>query len=204
VRAGENIPEDAALIIIPGSKSTIADLEALRRHGWDAAIMRHHASGRPVLGVCGGYQMLGREIADPHGLEGTQTAVKGLGLLDILTVMEPEKAVRNANGHSVAFGSPISGYEIHIGRTTGPDCASSFAVVNGHPDGAISADGLVMGTYLHGLFGNDIFRRKFMARFGMNARLNAYWAEVDSALNGIAGQLDKLGLGRVISAALSP
>jgi adenosylcobyric acid synthase len=203
VRAGENIPEDAALIIIPGTKSTIADLEALRRNGWDGAITRHHASGRPVLGVCGGYQMLGREIADPHGLEGVQTTVKGLGLLDILTVMEPEKAVRNASGHSVAFGSPISGYEIHIGRTSGPDCASSFAVINGHPDGAISPDGLVMGTYLHGLFGNDIFRRKFMARFGMNARLNAYWAEVDSALNGIAGQLDKLGLGRVISASLS-
>jgi adenosylcobyric acid synthase len=201
VRAGEAIPEDCALIIIPGSKSTIADLAALRRNGWDEDIARHHASGRPVLGVCGGYQMLGREIADPHGLEGASSTVKGLGLLDISTVMEPEKAVRNANGHSVAFGAPISGYEIHIGRTTGPDCASAFSVINGHPDGAMSTDGLVMGTYLHGLFGNDIFRRKFLARFGMNARLNAYWADVDSALNGIAGQLDRLGLGKVINAA---
>jgi adenosylcobyric acid synthase len=201
VKAGEGIPEDAALIIVPGSKSTIADLAALRRNGWDHQIMRHHASGRPVLGVCGGYQMLGREIADPQGLEGAPSTVNGLGLLDISTAMEPEKAVRNANGHSVAFGAPIAGYEIHIGRTTGPDCASAFCVINGHPDGAISRDGLVMGTYLHGLFSADVFRRRFLARFGMNARLNAYWADVDSALNGIAGQLDRLGLGKALNAA---
>jgi adenosylcobyric acid synthase len=201
VKAGETVPDDIALMIIPGSKSTIADLAALRRNGWDHAIMRHHASGRPVLGVCGGYQMLGREIADTQGLEGAPSTVNGLGLLDIATVMEPEKAVRNATGHSVAFGAPISGYEIHIGRTTGPDCASAFCVINGHPDGAISGDGLVMGTYLHGLFGSDVFRRRFLARFGMNARLNAYWADVDSALNGIAAQLDRLGLGKVINAA---
>ncbi len=201
VKAGERIPENAALIILPGSKSTIADLAALRSNGWEEEIKRHHAAGKPVLGVCGGYQMLGRELNDPLGLEGEPSSVSGLGLLEISTDMEPEKAVRNANGHSVAFGAPINGYEIHIGRTSGPDCRNAFAVLDGHPDGAISADGRVMGTYLHGLFAADSFRSKFLTRLGMNAGSSAYWTDVDAALDEIARELDRRGLGRIISAA---
>jgi adenosylcobyric acid synthase len=201
VKAGEPVPQDAALIVLPGSKSTIADLAVLRRNGWEDDIKHHHAAHKPVLGVCGGYQMLGREISDPQGLEGAPTSVPGIGLLDMSTVMEPEKAVRNAFGHSVAFGSHISGYEIHIGRSSGPDCKSAFAVLDGHPDGAISADGLVFGTYLHGLFSNDSFRSKFLRRFGMNASSGAYWDDVEAALDSIAVRLDRLGLRRILDAA---
>ena len=201
VKPGRSIPEDAALVIIPGSKSTIADLAKLRTNGWDAEIVAHHGKGKPVLGVCGGYQMLGRAISDPLGLEGAPSAVEGLGLLDIETVMEPEKAVRNVEGRSDAFNAAVSGYEIHIGRSGGPDCARPFASIGDRPDGALSADGKVLGTYLHGLFGSDAFRAAFLRKIGAETAEGGYWAGVDQALDGIAADLDALGLGAVLAAA---
>ncbi len=201
VKSGAAIPEDAALVIIPGSKSTITDLAALRRNGWEEDILKHHASERPVLGVCGGYQMLGTEIADPMGLEGAPSTIKGLGLLDVSTQMEPEKAVRNVEAFSEAFSAAVKGYEIHIGQSSGPDCSRPFSMIGGRNDGAVSVGGLVMGTYLHGLFGNDDFRAKFLRKLGLAAAGGGYWADVDSALDEIAAELDALGLGTVLDAA---
>ncbi len=201
VKAGEHVPDDAALIIIPGSKSTISDLGRLRQNGWEEDILKHNALGRPVLGVCGGYQMLGQEIADPHGLEGAPSTVRGLGLLDVVTVMEPEKAVRNVDAYSNALDARIKGYEIHIGQTSGNDCVRPFSIAGDHGDGAVSEDGKVMGTYLHGLFGSDEFRAKFLRSLGFNAGASDYWAGVDAALDDIAAQLDELGLGAVLDAA---
>jgi adenosylcobyric acid synthase len=204
VKAGTEIPQDAALIIIPGSKSTISDLAALRRNGWEDDILKHYAQGKPVLGVCGGYQMLGKEIADPQGIEGAPSVVKGLGLLDISTGMEPEKAVRNVEAFSDAFSSAIRGYEIHIGQSSGPDCSRPFSIIDGRSDGAVSAEGLVMGTYLHGLFASDAFRVSFLRKLGLAASENNYWSDVDSALDEIAAELDRLGLGAVLDRARAP
>jgi adenosylcobyric acid synthase len=201
VRSGERVPHDALLIIIPGSKSTVSDLARLRQNHWDDDIHAHRLRGRPVLGVCAGYQMLGTEIADPLGLEGVPSTVRGLGLLDTTTVMEPEKAVRNVEAYSKAFTAPINGYEIHIGRTSGSDCARPFSVAGNNLDGAISMDGKVLGTYLHGLFGNDEFRSNFLTSLGISAGSTDYWADVDAALDEIAAQLDLLGLGAVLDAA---
>jgi adenosylcobyric acid synthase len=201
VKAGSRIPPDAALIIIPGSKSTISDLAALRRNGWEGEILGHYAAGKPVLGVCGGYQMLGTLISDPQGLEGAPSSVKGLGLLDAETRMEAGKAVRNVEAFSEAFGARIDGYEIHIGQTAGPDCFRPFSTIGSRIDGAVSSDGLVMGTYLHGLFGNDDFRAKFLEKLGMSPAGGKYWSDVDAALDEIAAELNSLGVGSVLDAA---
>ena len=201
VKAGMRIPQDAALIIIPGSKSTISDLAALRRNGWEEDILRHHAAGRPLLGVCGGYQMLGNSVSDPSGIEGPAQTVKGLGLLDVDTVMEAGKAVRNVQAFSQAFSARIDGYEIHIGQTQGADCARPFSTIGAKGDGAVSDNGLVMGTYLHGLFGNDGFRANFLKKLGIGPSGGSYWSDVDAALDEIAAELDALGIGAVLEAA---
>ncbi|MFN3503273.1 MAG: cobyric acid synthase, partial [Allorhizobium sp.] len=162
VRAGNPLPVDAGLVILPGSKSTIADLEELRSHGWDRDLAMHVRRGGRVIGICGGYQMLGRQISDPLGLEGPLRTVEGLGLLDIETVMALEKTVRNSEAHSLEYDVPLSGYEIHLGVTQGPDTLRPTIRIDGRADGAASADGRVIGTYLHGLFSSDAYRRKLM------------------------------------------
>jgi adenosylcobyric acid synthase len=204
VKSGSRIPEDVALIIIPGTKSTIADLARLRENGWEEDIRGHRALGRPVLGICGGYQILGKSISDPLGLEGAPSAVIGLGLLEVETVMERVKAVRTAAAHSKVFDTPIDGYEIHIGQTAGPDCFRPFSHVAERPDGAVSPDGAVFGTYLHGLFGSDSFRRKFLNHIGSEGILESYWRGVDAALDEIADELDALGLAKMLDCARAP
>ena len=191
VAPGRPLPEDAGLVVIPGSKSTIADLIDFRRNGWDRDLAAHRRRGGHVLGICGGYQMLGRVVRDPHGIEGKVTETEGLGLLDIETVMEPEKTVRNVTARSVAFDTPLSGYEIHLGSTTGPDCLRPTAVINGVEDGATSADGKVFGTYMHGLFGADAFRQKFLESLGVKGGGIDYRAEVERALDELAAHLEK-------------
>ena len=191
VAPGRPLPEDAGLVVIPGSKSTIADLIDFRRNGWDHDLAAHRRRGGHVLGICGGYQMLGRVVRDPDGIEGKVTETEGLGLLDIETVMEPEKTVRNVTARSVAFDTPLSGYEIHLGRTTGPDCLRPSAIINGVEDGATSADGKVFGTYMHGLFGADAFRQKFLESLGVRGGGIDYRAEVERALDEIAAHLEK-------------
>jgi len=191
VPPGRPLPEDAGLVVIPGSKSTIADLADFRRNGWDRDLAAHRRRGGYVLGICGGYQMLGRVVRDPDGIEGSATETEGLGLLDVETVMEPEKTVRNVAARSVAFDLPLSGYEIHLGRTTGPDCLRPTAIIDGVEDGATSADGKVSGTYMHGLFGADAFRQKFLESLGVKGGGIDYRAEVERALDELAAHLEK-------------
>ncbi len=188
VEPGRPIPGDCDLVLLPGSKSTIADLAALRREGWDIDIAAHRRRGGMVLGLCGGYQMLGRTIADPDGVEGHAGSVPGLGLLAIDTVLGGDKTTAPAAGMHVGSGTPVSGYEIHLGRSEGEDCARPFLAIDGRADGAMSADGLVAGTYMHGLFAGDAFRRAFLA--GLGARSAAsYEAEVEAVLDGLAAHL---------------
>ena len=142
----------ADLVILPGSKATIADLAALRRNGWDIDILAHARRGGRVLGLCGGYQMLGRSIADPEGIEGPPGGCDGLGLLDVETVLGGDKRLRAVEGISVADGVPFAGYEMHVGETSGPDCARPLLrFADGTPDGATSADGRIQAAYVHGL-----------------------------------------------------
>ncbi|MRG57001.1 cobyric acid synthase [Phyllobacterium sp. SYP-B3895] len=189
VRSGEQLPVDAGLVIIPGSKSTIGDLLRFRENGWDKDLDLHRRRGGSIMGICGGYQMLGRTVRDPEGIEGAATEIEGLGHLDIETVMEPEKTVRNVAAHSLQYDVPLSGYEIHLGKTTGPDCSRPTAMINGVEDGAISADGKVFGTYMHGLFGTDAYRSALLRSLGINANAFDYRAGVDAALDSIADQL---------------
>jgi len=191
VPPGARLPADARLVVIPGSKSTIGDLIEFRRNGWDADLEAHRRRGGHVVGICGGYQMLGRLVRDPDGIEGGVREAAGLGLLDIETVMEPEKTVRNVSARSVAFDAPLHGYEIHLGRTTGPDCVRPAAIIDGVADGAVSADGKVFGTYLHGLFGAGLFRSRFLESLGVRGGGIDYRAEVERALDEIAAELER-------------
>ncbi|WP_306120521.1 MULTISPECIES: cobyric acid synthase [unclassified Roseitalea] len=193
VRPGQTFPADADLVVIAGSKSTMADLAALSAHGWDAAIRAHAARGGAVVGLCGGYQMLGRTVRDPDGLEGPPGEARGLGLLDVETVMEPQKTVRNTRARSVAHQEPLTGYEIHLGRTEGPDRARPVTIIDGRPEGAMSADGRIWGTYLHGIFDSGAFRRTFLAGFGLTIEPVDHRDRIDAALDELAE-----GLARVI------
>ncbi|MER8826893.1 cobyric acid synthase [Mesorhizobium sp. M0938] len=190
VPPGQHLPEDAGLVVIPGSKSTIGDLLRFRENGWDRDLVAHRKRGGHVVGICGGFQMLGRVVRDPDGIEGSVTETEGLGLLDVETVMEPEKTVRNVSARSVQFELPLQGYEIHLGRTTGPDTLRPSAVINGVDDGAISTDGKVSGTYLHGLFSADAFRAKFLENLGVKGGGIDYRAEVERALDEVAAELE--------------
>ncbi|QPC92490.1 cobyric acid synthase [Mesorhizobium sp. INR15] len=190
VPPGQRLPYDAGLVVIPGSKSTIGDLLKFRENGWDRDLLAHARRGGHVVGICGGFQMLGRIVRDPDGIEGSVTETEGLGLLDVETVMEPEKTVRNVKARSVPFNLPLEGYEIHLGRTTGPDTLRPSAVINNVDDGAMSADGKVMGTYLHGLFGADAFRTRFLESLGVQGGGIDYRAEVERALDEIAAELE--------------
>ncbi len=190
IRPGEMLPAEAALVVLPGTKSTISDLQAFRRNGWDADLRRHHARGGRILGLCGGYQMLGRRIRDPDGVDGACPEAEGLGLLDVETVMQGPKTVRAASGLSPE-GLPLEGYEIHMGATDGPDRARPFATLEGRPEGARSADGLVEGTYLHGVFGSDSWRRHRLAGFGLAEPGASYRAGIEAALDAIAARLER-------------
>lgn len=191
VRAGEVLPGDADLVILPGTKSTRGDLAFLRAQGWDIDLAAHVRRGGRVLGLCGGYQMLGRRIIDRAGLEGPAGETEGLGLLDLETEMVPQKRLSRVSARHVASGAPMAGYEIHIGRSEGPDRARPFAEVEGMPEGAISADGRVMGTYLHGLFSSDRFRTAFLRGLGGAGAGLSYDATVGQALDALADHLER-------------
>ena len=190
VRSGEAIPGDCALVIIPGSKSTRGDLAFLRAQGWDVDLLAHHRRGGHVLGLCGGYQMLGNVVADPEGIEGPSGETPGFGLLDVSTVMTPQKTLTRVRASHAATGQPIDAYEIHIGHTEGRDRAHPFAILNGEPEGAVSSDGRVHGSYLHGLFASDGFRKAFLAQLDIPAADHGYQARVESALDALADHID--------------
>jgi adenosylcobyric acid synthase len=189
VRPGEAIPGDTDVVVLPGSKSTIGDLAFLRQQGWHIDIAAHVRRGGRVVGLCGGYQMLGKTIADPDGIDGPAGTVAGLGLLDIVTMMTADKSTREVTGRHNASGAPVRGYEIHLGRTEGPDCARPVVTIEGCPDGATSADGRVQGTYVHGLFASDEFRCAWLAGFGVASAL-AYEDRVEQALDALADHLE--------------
>ena len=180
----------ADLIVLPGSKATIADLKALRIEGWDIDILAHARRGGKVLGLCGGYQMLGRSVADPEGVEGPPETVAGLGLLKVETALGGRKTLTRAIGTSLADGAPFSGYEIHVGRTSG-DERPLLAFADGREDGAVSADGAVRGCYIHGLFGDDAQRRAWLAWIGAPASALAYEAGVEATLDRLAEHLER-------------
>lgn len=191
IKRGEAIPGDADLVIIPGSKATIADLEALRAEGWDIDLRAHVRRGGKVLGVCGGYQMLGQRIDDPHGIEGVAGGVEGLGLLDVSTVMEPKKTLIAVTGSSLADQAPFHGYEMHIGVTDGPDHQRPvLRFDDGRLDGAMSADGLVRGVYVHGLFADDQQRASWLQWIGASSSGFAYEASVENTLDALADHLE--------------
>ena len=191
LKPGTPIPGDAALVILPGSKSTRADLDALRTEGWDIDLAAHRRRGGYILGLCGGYQMLGHTINDPDGIEGTAGQTEGLGLLDIETVMTADKTLTETQATDSATGTPFTGYEIHIGHTVGPDCSRPFAHIGARADGAISADGKVMGSYLHGMFRDDTFRSAFLERLGAKASDIFYSQTVDATLDALAKHLEQ-------------
>lgn len=192
VRPGDPLPEDAGLVIVPGSKSTISDLADFRAQGWDVQLMRHVRRGGRVIGICGGYQMLGRLVRDPLGIEGGAVQAEGLGLLDVETEMAPEKTVRNTQAWSVEHDVPLEGYEIHLGVTDGPDCARPPVRIGNRADGALSPSGQVMGTYMHGIFGNDAYRRALLGTFGIEGDRLSYREGVDRALDDLAAELESL------------
>jgi adenosylcobyric acid synthase len=191
VRAGQAIPGDAVLVILPGSKSTRSDLDFLRRQGWHIDLTAHVRRGGHVLGLCGGYQMLGKIVADPDGIEGPSGETPGLGLLDVTTIMTPEKSLTRVKAEHAQTGQPIAAYEIHIGRTEGSDRTHPFAFVDGAPEGAVSVDGHVQGSYLHGLFASDTFRSAYLARLGVSAANENYGARVESALDALADHIER-------------
>jgi adenosylcobyric acid synthase len=189
VRPGTAIPSDADLIILAGSKSTVADLAALRAAGFDIDIAAHVRRGGAVLGMCGGYQMLGRTLHDPHGLEGDPGTTPGLGLLDVETTFLTEKRLANVQGTSVD-GASFDGFEIHKGVTDGPDRTRPFAYFeDGSPEGAQSPDGRVVGTYLHGLFVDDAQRAAWLARFGGQTDVT-YGATIEETLDRLAAHME--------------
>jgi adenosylcobyric acid synthase len=176
----------ADLIVLPGSKATIADLKALRAQGWDIDLLAHARRGGKVLGVCGGYQMLGRTIADPRGIEGPPETVAGLGLLDVSTVLGGDKTLTRITGRSEA--APFAGYEIHVGRTFGP-VRPWLAFDDGRTDGAESGD--VRGCYVHGLFDDDAQRRALLAWIGAAPSNLNHAAEVEATLDALAAHLER-------------
>jgi adenosylcobyric acid synthase len=189
VKPGMALPGDAALVILPGSKATIADMTALRAAGFDIDIAAHLRRGGSLLGLCGGYQMLGRTIADPAGHEGPPGTIDGLALLDVATVLTDDKRLTNARG-TTADGRPFAGYEMHMGATDGPDRARPFArLADGAPDGATSPDGRVIGTYLHGLFADDRQRAAWLARLGAGDATVSYESQVEATLDRLAAHL---------------
>ncbi|MBE9638041.1 cobyric acid synthase [Salipiger mangrovisoli] len=186
IAPGEVIPGDADLVILPGSKSTRGDLAFLRAQGWDVDLAAHVRRGGHVLGICGGYQMLGRSISDPLGIEGPAGSDAGLGLLAVDTVMTADKRLTRVSATHAASGLPLEGYEIHIGHSEGTDCTRPFAYLDGMPEGARSADGRITGSYLHGLFADDAFRTAWLAGLGVAAGGLRYGAKVDAVLDALA------------------
>ncbi len=190
VRPGTALPGDAQLVILPGSKATIADLAALRDARFDIDIAAHLRRGGAVLGLCGGYQMLGRIINDPEGVEGTTGSARGLGLLDVETTLSAEKRLEKVEGTSFDE-APLAGYEMHIGVTEGPDRARPFARLgDGSPEGAMTADGRVVGTYIHGLFADDRQRAAWLKRLAGGAPSIVYDGLVDETLDKLASHLE--------------
>ncbi len=207
---GQALPRDADLIVLFGTKSTLGDLGFLREQGWDHDIIAHARGGGRVLGICGGYQMLGQRVVDEFGHDGGNGVgegvggAEGLGLLKVETRMGEEKTVRPVNGTCALSGDPVEGYEIHLGETYGPDCSQPMLLIDGQPEGARSANGRIEGSYVHGLMNSDAYRASFLSRLGANANsaLN-YQQSVESTLDELAIALEEaLDMDLLLASAL--
>lgn len=193
VPPGQPIPLDSDAIILPGTKSTIGDLAFMREQGWDHDVIAFARGGGRVLGLCGGYQLLGQTVHDPEGVDGqpSQDKIKALGLLQVETTMLSDKTTRPVSGHCARSGHPLNGYEIHSGTTSGADRERAMTHLPQGPEGAISADGRIEGTYLHGVFGSDAFRHWWLQSFGVTARSNlSYDKVVEEELDRLADGLE--------------
>ncbi|WP_170603857.1 cobyric acid synthase [Ruegeria arenilitoris] len=204
VPAGRALPGDADLVLLPGSKSTIGDLAFFRAQGWDVDLYAHVRRGGHVLGLCGGYQMLGKSISDPDGVDGRPGNVPGLGMLDVTTTMSGQKKVSLRNAIAMPGKESVSGYEIHMGRTEGPDCTRAWLEIDGRPEGAASPNGRVRGSYLHGIFASDAFRSSFLKNLGAKSDL-AYEDGVENILDELAEHLERhMDLDLLLSMAENP
>ena len=203
LRDGAPIPPETDLVLLAGSKSTLADLADLRANGWEIDILAHRRRGGAVLGICGGFQMLGRAVSDPDGIEGPPGRAAGLGLLPCETRLAPGKVLRPARGADRATGAPVGGYLMHMGTTTG--AAAPMLDLDDGPDGAVSADGLTQGCYLHGLFASDGFRHAFLNRLRRREPSGvAYEAAVEETLDALAAHLEAhLAVDRILEEARS-
>jgi adenosylcobyric acid synthase len=205
VTPGQPLPRDATLVILPGSKATIGDLEFLRSEGWDIDLLAHWRQGGRILGLCGGYQMLGITITDPFGMEGRKETIRGLGLLEVDTVLSGAKRLVETAGIELATGMPVQGYEMHLGSTTGPELERPMLRLVSGDDGCVSRDGRVAGCYLHGLFASDLFRTAFLERLGADSGEVAYEQQIEATLDALADHLERsLDLTALLAAARSP
>jgi adenosylcobyric acid synthase len=190
LRSGEPIPAETRLVILPGSKSTIADLTALRQCGWAVDLAAHIRRGGHVLGVCGGFQMLGKVITDPDGIEGAPSTIPGLGYLDVETTMFGEKNLFEVEGALWNEPVPFTGYEMHVGESVGPGCERPLLdIAGGRPDGAVSVDGRISGCYVHGIFADDRMRSHWLSHIGLSASTLDYEHDVDATLDALAEHL---------------
>ncbi len=190
VRPGAVLPAEARAVVLPGSKTTIADLQALRREGWDIDLAAHVRRGGHVLGLCGGYQMLGENVDDPDGVEGPAGSVPGLGHLPVRTVLTRDKRLAQVTGE--ANGAPFTGYEMHMGETVPVDGVTLHPFArfgDGRRDGAVSDDGRVSGCYVHGLFADDRQRAAWLARLGAASDGTSYEAAQEAALDAVAAHV---------------
>jgi adenosylcobyric acid synthase len=185
VRPGEPLPI-ADLVILPGSKATIADLRFFREQGWDIDLLAHARRGGRILGICGGYQMLGQSVSDPLGMEGPPGEIEGLKLLDVATVLTGEKTLTQVQGACLANGASFRGYEMHVGETRGPDCVRPLMrFADGQLDGAVSENGRIAGAYVHGLFADDRQRAAWLAALGTTAGIS-YEPTIERTLDALA------------------
>jgi len=191
LREGEKWPQDADLIILLGNKATIAAMLELEKNGWAEPIRMHAARGGAIIGICGGLQMLGELIIDPDAMEGTQRQIAGLGLLKIKTMLQRQKIVCERQALDDRLNERVRGYEIHLGISHGDDCTRAPFVVDGKKEGAANADGRIWGTYLHGLFANGIWRKKYLASLGFSSQGREQMQIMNDALDQIATLLDK-------------
>jgi adenosylcobyric acid synthase len=190
VRLDDPIPP-ADLIIVPGSKNVQTDLAYLEAAGWPQAIHKHLRYGGKLIGICGGFQMLGKTIADPDQVEGHGGTVNGLGLLDMKTILSPQKQLKNVSGNIYLNDALIQGYEIHAGISEGPALTKPFCKLNGQPDGVISEDKQIIGTYVHGLFEQASTRQALLEWAGVNETVGIdYHAIREQHLNRLADLID--------------
>ncbi|MWP38328.1 cobyric acid synthase [Rhodobacter sphaeroides] len=190
VRPGHPLPAEAAVVVLPGSKSTRAALDALRAEGWDIDLRAHHRRGGRVVGICAGFQMLGRRVCDPDGIEGPPGETAGLGLLDVETVIGPAKRLSEIAATDAISGTRVSGYEMHMGVTTGAGLRRPWLRLDGRAEGALSADGRIAGTYLHGIFGSGAFRAQWLHAMGGAGTAEDHAARIETMLDRLADGIE--------------